>query len=114
MASHNFCIYFTLIKNSNNLTNALAVCNFCIRKYDSLGATQIKPKYYTSNHARLCHNHLTKCSNFHEYNTLEEVQKILKLPIPEDKKKHKLNKNNDGMLYIDNFNLIILLFSMIL
>ena len=101
MAPHNFRVYFTLIKNPNNPTNALAVCNFCIRKYGGLGATQVKPDCYTSNRARLCRNHLAKCSNFHEYNTPEEVQKILNLSVPEDKKKRKdLNENNDGMLCI--------------
>ncbi|CAG8663780.1 8484_t:CDS:2, partial [Diversispora eburnea] len=71
-------------------------CNFCIRKYGSVGTTQVKPECYTSNRARLCHNYLIKCDNFHEYNTSEEVQTILKLPILEDKKKCKeLNKNDN-------------------
>ncbi|CAG8637249.1 5218_t:CDS:2, partial [Diversispora eburnea] len=74
MTSHNFHVYFTLIKNSNNSTNVLAVCNFCIRKYGGLETTQVKPECYTSN----------------------QVQTILKLLIPDDKKKRKeLNKNDD-------------------
>jgi hypothetical protein len=108
MAPHNFRVYFTLIKNPNNSSNALAVCNFCIRKHGSLGVTQVKPECYTTNRARLCRNHLLKCSNFQEYNTLEEVQRILALPTSEDKKKDKeLNKNNNSMYRI--FNLIIFL-----
>ena len=52
---HNFHEFFTLTKNPNNATNALAVCNWCIAKHGGLGAAQIKPECYTANHACLCH-----------------------------------------------------------
>lgn len=93
---HNFRPFFTLIKNPNNSTNALAVCNWCITKHGSLGAAQIKPECYTTNRARLCRSHLAKCPNFRNYNNDEEVQRILALSIPEDNKK-KRKELNDGI-----------------
>ena len=94
---HNFRTYFTLVKNPNNVSNALAVCNWCIAKHGGLGAAQIKPECCTANRARLCRSHLAKCSNFHEYNTSEEAQRILALSVPEDdKKKRKKQSNEDG------------------
>ena len=36
--SYNFQPFFTLVKNANNATNALAVYNWCIAKHGSLGA----------------------------------------------------------------------------
>jgi hypothetical protein len=76
----------------------LAVCNWCITKHGGLSAAQIKPECYTSNRANLCRNHLAKCPNFLEYNTSEEVQRILALPVPEDNKKKRKERSeeNDG------------------
>ncbi|CAI2200130.1 9179_t:CDS:1, partial [Funneliformis geosporum] len=62
------------------------ICNYCITKYGDIRAVQIKPEYYTVNHARLCRNHLAKYPNFCEYVDDEEVQKILALSVLEDKK----------------------------
>ena len=84
---HNFRNYFTLTNNPNNPTNAIAVCNCCIRKYGGLGIAQLKPECCTVNRARLCRTHLSKCEAFHESYSEEEVKKILALPVPEDKKK---------------------------
>ena|SRR5581483_2719119 len=100
MAPHNFRPFFTLIKNPNNITNALAVCNWCITKHGGLGATQVRPECYTANRARLCRNHLAKCPNFHQDNTPEEVQRILALSVPEDKKKRKIQNEEDDSMYI--------------
>lgn len=102
---HNFRPFFTLIKNPNNSTNALAVCNYCIIKHGGIGTAQIKPECYTVNRARLCRAHLAKCPNFHEYMNDEEVQNILNLSVPEDKKKRKeLSKDDkDNGLYSEFF-----------
>ncbi|CAG8572020.1 17777_t:CDS:2 [Cetraspora pellucida] len=72
MSPHNFRNYFTLIKNPNNPTNALAMCNWCIRKYGGLGITQLKPECCTVNRARLCCNHLSKCEAFREESETNE------------------------------------------
>ena len=104
MAPHNFWPFFTLVKNPRNSTNALAICNWCITKHGGLGAAQIKPECYTANRARLCRSHLAKCPNFREYNTNEEVQRILSLPVPEDKKKRKMPSEEDDGIYFCNFN----------
>ena len=45
-----------------------------------------------------------KCPNFREYNTNEEVQTILSLPVPEDKKKRKMPSEEDDGIYFCNFN----------
>lgn len=92
---HNFRPYFTLIKNPNNPTNALAICNYCIIKHGGIGVAQNKSECYTVNRARLCRSHLAKCPNFRECVNDEEVQKILALSVPEDKKKRK-KQGNDG------------------
>jgi len=42
MSPYNFRSHFTLVKNPNNPTNAIAVCNWCIRKHGELGTAQIK------------------------------------------------------------------------
>ena len=100
MPPHNFRAYFTLVKNPNNPTNALAICNWCISKHGGLGAAQAKPEWYTVNRARLCRKNLFKCSAFHEANTAEEVERILALSIPEDKRKRKrknIDEEIDGM-----------------
>ncbi|PKK57875.1 hypothetical protein RhiirC2_797250 [Rhizophagus irregularis] len=76
-----------ILKNPNNSTNALAVCNWCVTKHGGLSAAQVKPECCTSNRARLCRSHLAKCPNFHKYNTEEEIQRILALSVPEDNKK---------------------------
>ena len=104
---HNFRPFFTLVKNANNATNALAVCNWCIAKHGSLGAAQLKSECCTANRARLCRGHLVKCQNFREYNTDEEVQRILALPIPEDTKKRKrINEGiTNGMNFFYNLNM---------
>ncbi|CAB5312113.1 unnamed protein product [Rhizophagus irregularis] len=105
---HNFRPYFTLIKNPNNYTNALAVCNYCITKHGGIGAAQIKPECYTVNRTRLCRSHLAKCSNFREYVDDDEVQEILALSVPEDnkKKRKELNKDdkNDDSTEENNFS----------
>jgi len=95
--THNFRPFFTLVKNANNATNALAVCNWCITKHGSLAVAQLKPECFTTNRARLCRGHLLKCQNFREYNTEEEVQRILALQIPEDIKKRK---KKDGIIFL--------------
>ncbi|CAG8842698.1 24179_t:CDS:2, partial [Gigaspora margarita] len=64
--SHNFRSYFTLTNNSNNPTNAIAVCNYYIRKYDRLEIVQLKPECCTVNRARLCRTHLSKYEAFRE------------------------------------------------
>src|SRR3954469_20226570 len=105
---HNFRTYFTLVKNPNNVSNALAVCNWCITKHGGLGAAQIKPECYTANRAHLCRSHLKKCLNFHEYNTSEEVQRILALLVPEDNKKKRKNQNSeDGNIYYTIYSIIL-------
>ncbi|CAG8474303.1 15283_t:CDS:2 [Gigaspora margarita] len=76
--SHNFRSYFTLTNNPNNPTNAIAVYNYCIRKYARLEIAQLKPEYCTVNRARLCHTHLLKCEAFrktysNEFKTNESV-----------------------------------------
>ncbi|CAG8736174.1 2679_t:CDS:1, partial [Gigaspora margarita] len=43
--SHNFRSYFILTNNPNIPTNAIAMCNYCIRKYAELGIAQLKPEY---------------------------------------------------------------------
>lgn len=45
------------------------------------------------------HRHLAKCPNFHEYNTEEEIQRILALSVPEDNKKKckEQSEENDGI-----------------
>src|SRR5581483_1477163 len=93
---HNFHLFFTLIKNPNNSTNALAICNYCISKHGGIAAAQIKPECYTINCVCLCHNYLVKYPNFHKYVDDDEVQKILVLSIPEDNKmKHKAPSKDD-------------------
>ncbi|RIA94426.1 hypothetical protein C1645_734816 [Glomus cerebriforme] len=94
---------------TNNSTNALAVCNYCISKHGGLVAAQIKPECYTVNHVRLCHNHLAKYPNFHEYVDDDEVQKILALSVPEDNKmKRKVpTKMIKMMVCMKNFSLYI-------
>ncbi|CAG8489568.1 17285_t:CDS:2 [Cetraspora pellucida] len=77
---HPFRDFFTNVKNPNNPTNAIAVCNWCIRKYGELEMAQLMPKCCTVNRALLCHNHLSEYEAFREANTEEEVQKILNLP----------------------------------
>ncbi|CAG8753377.1 6951_t:CDS:2, partial [Funneliformis caledonium] len=93
-------------KNPRNSTNALAVCNWCITKHGGLGAAQAKSECYTANRARLYRSHLAKCLNFREYNTNEEVQRILSLPVPEDKKKRKFlsAKFNDNRTNVTRTN----------
>src|SRR5260364_323166 len=90
MSKHNFRNYFTLLKNPNNPTNALAVCNWWIAKNGSLEVTKIKAECCTSNRGRLCRNHLSKCANFLEANSAEEIDRILALPVSEDKTKIKI------------------------
>ncbi|RIA85686.1 hypothetical protein C1645_830412 [Glomus cerebriforme] len=92
---HNFHPFFTLIKNPNNSTNALAVCNYYISKHGSIAAAQIKPECYTVNYTRFCYNHLAKCLNFHEYVDDDEVQKILALSIPENNKMKRKAPSKD-------------------
>jgi hypothetical protein len=83
---HNFRPYFTLFKNTKNKGNAIAICNSCINNCDGgLEEAKLKPECYTSNKAKLCRAHLTKCENFKKSFSEEEVKRILKLPIPEDK-----------------------------
>ena len=95
---HNFRAFFTLVKNPNNSTNALAVCNWCITKHGGLSAAQVKPECCTSNRACLCRSHLAKCPNFLEYNTNEEIQRILALSVPEDNQKKVKNKAKKVMV----------------
>ena len=96
---HKFRQFFTLVKNPNNATNALAVCNWCIRKYGSLRTAQSKPECTTANRAKLCRSHLSKCSNFKEYATSDEVQRVLNLSVPEDNKKKNKGKRKEGEFY---------------
>ncbi|CAG8822025.1 6066_t:CDS:2, partial [Gigaspora margarita] len=49
---HNFRDYFTLQKNPNNPTNALAICKWCIRKF-GLSAAQQDSNCYTVNRAHI-------------------------------------------------------------
>jgi hypothetical protein len=61
----------------------------------------VKPECCTSNRARLCRNHLAKCPNFKEYKTPEEMERILALPITDDRNKYKkLSEDNDSMCNI--------------
>ena len=53
MSPHNFRSHITLVKNPNNPTNAIAVCNWCIRKHEGLETAQINPECYTVNRALL-------------------------------------------------------------
>ncbi|CAG8780063.1 445_t:CDS:2, partial [Cetraspora pellucida] len=66
----------------------------CIRKYDGLGATQLKPECCTVNRACLCRNHLSKCKAFHETNKEEEVQRVLALPGANDISLKRLQTQN--------------------
>ncbi|CAG8853235.1 33997_t:CDS:1, partial [Gigaspora margarita] len=50
---------------------------------------QLKPEYCTVNREHLCRTHLSKCKAFHETYSEEEMEKILALPVPEDKKKNE-------------------------
>ncbi|KAF0558080.1 hypothetical protein F8M41_010609 [Gigaspora margarita] len=95
---HAFRQYFVLISNPNNATNALAVCSSCIKKYGTLEETRVRPECVTSNRANLCQNHLSKCANFKEYVSSEEVQRILNLSVPEDDKNKK--KENIKVNYL--------------
>ncbi|RGB23020.1 hypothetical protein C1646_775134 [Rhizophagus diaphanus] len=65
LESHNFHPYFTFVKNTINKGNAFAVCNSCINNCDG--------------------------ETFSE----EEVKKILKLPVPEDKVNDIIEVDND-------------------
>ncbi|PKC13139.1 hypothetical protein RhiirA5_460719 [Rhizophagus irregularis] len=73
-----------------------AICNYCITKHGGIGAAQTKPECFNVNRARLCRNHLAKCPNFREYVDNEEVQRILALSVPEDKKKCKKSSDDDN------------------
>ncbi|GBC30601.2 hypothetical protein RIR_jg31097.t1 [Rhizophagus irregularis DAOM 181602=DAOM 197198] len=73
-----------------------SICNYCITKHGGIGAAQTKPECFNVNRARLCRNHLAKCPNFREYVDNEEVQRILALSVPEDKKKCKKSSDDDN------------------
>ncbi|PKY43618.1 hypothetical protein RhiirA4_457645 [Rhizophagus irregularis] len=62
--------YHEIKKNKANIP--MAICNYCITKHGGIGAAQTKP----------------------EYN--EEVQRILALSVPEDKKKCKKSSDDDN------------------
>ncbi|CAG8686564.1 15054_t:CDS:2, partial [Dentiscutata heterogama] len=96
MSKYNFRNYFTLLKNLNNSTNTLAICNWCIAKNGSLEATKIKAECCTSNCGRLCQNHLSKCTNFLEANSAEEIDRILALPVFENKNKKQDTDDDDN------------------
>ncbi|CAG8528969.1 8359_t:CDS:2 [Gigaspora rosea] len=74
-------IIYSAVRIPNNPTNAIAVCNCCIRKYGGLGIAQLKQECCTVNRACLCHSHLSKCEVFRETYSEEEVKKILALPL---------------------------------
>ena len=100
---HNFRPYFTLVKNTKNKGNAIAVCNSCITNCDGgLEEAKLKPECCTSNKARLCRAHLTKCDNFKKYFSEEEIKKILNLPVPEDKAKNDIIEVDDDDESIQN------------
>ena len=85
---HNFRPYFVLVKNTKNKGNAIAICLSCINKCDGgIEEAKLKPECFTTNKAKLCRAHLTKCENFKNIYSEAEVKEILNLPIPEDKVK---------------------------
>ena len=43
--AHNFRTFFTLVKNSNNISNALAICNYYIQKKTLSRPPQISQKF---------------------------------------------------------------------
>ncbi|RIA85462.1 hypothetical protein C1645_830775, partial [Glomus cerebriforme] len=76
--------------------NVIAVCNNYINNCGGgLEEAQLKPECYTSNKAKLCRARLTKCENFKKSFSEEEVKKILKLPVPEDKVNDIIKVNDD-------------------
>jgi hypothetical protein len=92
---HNFRPYFTLIKNTKNKGNAIAICISCVNNCDGgLEAAKLRPECCTSNKAKLCRAHLAKCENFKNSFSEEEVKKVLSLPVPED----KVNDVIEGLL----------------
>ena len=51
---------------------------------------QLTSECFTSNKARLCHNHLANCENFKSTYT-KEVEKFLSCSVPEDLKNNGYN-----------------------
>ncbi|CAJ0756125.1 7425_t:CDS:2, partial [Entrophospora sp. SA101] len=51
-----------------------------------LAIAQVTSGCFTSNKARLCHNHLANCKNFKLTYTKEEVERILSCSVPGDLK----------------------------
>src|SRR5260363_206917 len=107
---HAFRQYFVLISNPNNATNALAVCSSCIKKYGTLEETRVRPECVTSNRANLCRNHLSKCANFKEFVSSEEVQNILNLPVHENEKNKKKRKYKGKLFKIYKIKKKLLIF----
>ena len=52
-----------------------------MQKVGGLAIAQVTSECFTSNKARLCHNHLTNCKNF-KLTYTKEVEKILSRPVP--------------------------------
>ena len=84
-----FEIFFNLVPNPNNKSNAKAVCIFCSSKNGGVQAAALIPECCTTNKANLCRNHLTNCIHFKNAYTEEEVEEILSQPVAEDKRKLK-------------------------
>ncbi|CAH1767451.1 3831_t:CDS:2, partial [Entrophospora sp. SA101] len=57
-----------------------------IEKVRGLAIAQVTSGCFTSNKARLCHNHLANCKNFKLTYTKEEVERILSCSVPGDLK----------------------------
>ena len=63
-----------------------------MQKVGGLTIAQVTSECFTSNKARLCHNHLANCENFKLTYTKEEVEKILSRPVPGDLKNNDYNE----------------------
>ena len=106
--SHNFREFFVLVKSDTNKSNAKAVCICCMQRVGGLAIAQVTSGCFTSNKARLCHNHLANCENFKSTYT-KEVEKFLSCSVPEDLK----NMANYTIIFsfskILNFLILILI-----
>ncbi|CAG8753159.1 27551_t:CDS:2 [Gigaspora margarita] len=78
-----------MFKNDKNKSNAKAVCICCIQKVEGLAIAQVTPECFTSNKAKLCHNHLANCKNFKNSYSNEEAIEILSCPVSKNLKKNK-------------------------